>query len=171
MQLSVERIRWGLLAGALLLVVVLAGVLSYGHYRAVRAWKQILARSGATITHETNGITWSQAVGKKQIFTLHASHVIPHGQGRYTLQDGKLVLFGANGQPADHISAAQMDYDEKQGIAHAAGEVDMEIEPPVALASGRPNSPANAAPDICSAGNPRAHQRPHVCEEARRRSD
>src|SRR5579875_4066769 len=110
--LSVERLRWGLLAGALLLIAVLVVLLSYGRYRAVKAWKQIVARSGATITHETNGVTWSQAVRGKTIFTLHAKHVIPHGEGKYTLEDGMLLLYGANGQPADRIYGANFDYDE-----------------------------------------------------------
>ena len=36
MRLSVERLRWGLLAGAVLLVGVVVVLLSYGRYRAVR---------------------------------------------------------------------------------------------------------------------------------------
>jgi lipopolysaccharide export system protein LptA len=162
MQLSVERVRWGLLAGALVLVAVIAGVLSYGHYRAVKAWRQILARSGATITHETNGVTYSQSVGGKKIFTVYAKREVPHGNGKYTLEDGKLVLFGPNGQPTDHISAAQMEYDEKQGVAHAAGEVDMEIEPPVALTSGRGNPAVSPALPSAGEGNGAGSAQPQV---------
>ncbi|HZQ41864.1 MAG TPA: hypothetical protein VFA99_01345 [Acidobacteriaceae bacterium] len=125
--------RWGLLAGALLLIAVLLVLLSYGRYRAVKAWKQIVARSGATITHETDGVTWSQAVRGKTIFVAHAKHAVPHGQGRYTLEDGTLVLYGRDGQPADRISGAQFEYDEKQGVARAVGPVDIEVEPPAGL--------------------------------------
>ncbi|HTV09702.1 MAG TPA: LptA/OstA family protein [Candidatus Aquilonibacter sp.] len=142
--LSVERLRWGLLAGALLLVGVLAVLLSYGRYRAVQAWKQIVKRSGATITHETNGIEWSQAVGGKTVFVLHASKALPHGEGRYTLENGTLVLYDAKGQPADRISGAEFEYDEKQGVAHAAGEVDMELELPKGLLPQRTSSPGAA---------------------------
>src|ERR1700756_4153785 len=141
MRLSVERLRWGLLAGALLLVGVVVVLLSYGRYRAFEAWKQIVKRSGATITHETSGVTYSQALGGKQIFTLHAKRAVPHGDGRYTLEDGMLVLYGPNGQPTDRISGARFEYDEKQGVAHAAGEVDIDIEPPEALTR---NNKANA---------------------------
>ncbi len=141
MRLSVERLRWGpWLAGAVLLVGVVVVLLGYGRYRAVQAWKQIVKRSGATITHETDGVTWSQALGGKQIFTLHGKRVIPHGEGRYTLEDGMLVLYGPNGQPADRISGAQFEYDEKQGVAHAAGVVDMDIEPPAALTGKNGNA-------------------------------
>ncbi len=137
MRLSVERLRWGLLAGALLLVGVLVVLVGYGRYRAVQAWKQIVQRSGATITHETNGVTYSQAVGGKTVFTLHAKRAVPHGNGRYTLEDGMLLLYGKDGQPTDRISGANFDYDEKLGVAHAAGEVEMEIQPPEGLAGNK----------------------------------
>jgi lipopolysaccharide export system protein LptA len=152
MRLSVERVRWGLLAGALLLVGVVVVLLSYGRYRAVEAWKQIVQRSGATITHETNGVTWSQALGGKQIFTLHGKHVIPHGDGKYTLEDGMLLLYGPNGQPSDRISGAQFDYDEKQGVAHAAGIVDMDIEPPAGLSPQGPNGETARAIHVRTSG-------------------
>src|SRR5580704_8398131 len=148
MRLSVERLRWGLLAGAVLLVGVVVVLLSYGRYRAVQAWKQIVKRSGATITHETNGVTYSQALGGKQIFTLHAKRAIPHGEGRYTLEDGMMLLYGPNGQVTDRISGAQFEYDQKQGVAHAAGEVDIEIVPPEGLTGGGDGGKAKAAPQV-----------------------
>ncbi|HEX5283202.1 MAG TPA: LptA/OstA family protein [Bryocella sp.] len=140
--------RWGLLAGALLLIAVLVVLLSYGRYRAVKAWKQIVARSGATITHETNGVTYSQAVGGKTIFTLHAKRAVPHGHGRYTLDDGMLLLYGKDGQPADRISGAQFEYDEKEGVAQAVGQVDMEIEPPAGMTSKAPGKGQIAASQV-----------------------
>lgn len=153
--LSVERLRWVLLAGALLLIAVLLVLLSYGRYRAVKAWKQIVARSGATITHETDGVTWSQAVRGKTIFVAHAKHAIPHGQGRYTLEDGTLVLYGRDGQPADRISGAQFEYDERQGVARAVGPVDIEVEPPAGLIRQGPPPQRASSPGTPGPG-PRA---------------
>src|ERR1700761_2570984 len=158
MRLSVERLRWGLLAGALLLVGVVVVLLSYGRYRAVQAWKQIVKRSGATITHESDGVTWSQAVRGKQVFTLHGKRVIPHGDGKYTLEDGMLVLYGPNGQATDRISGAQFEYDEKEGVAHAAGVVDMDIEPPAGLSPQRVNSPGTAGSTANNANAARGGQ-------------
>ena len=71
--------------------------------------------------------------------------------GQYTLEDGMLQLYGRDGQPADRIYGANFDYDEKQGVAHAAGEVDMDIEPPEALtASHKANAAGGqaAAPQV-----------------------
>src|ERR1700761_5618970 len=151
MRLSVERLRWGLVAGALLLVGVVVVLLSYGRDRAVQAWKQIVKRSGATITRESDGVTWSQAVRGKQVFTLHGKRVIPHGDGKYTLEDGMLVLYGPNGQATDRISGAQFEYDEKEGVAHAAGVVDMDIEPPAGLS---PQGPGLTTPASKLSGDP-----------------
>ena len=137
MRLSVERLRWGLLAGAVLLVGVLVVLLGYGRYRMVQAYKQIVRRTGATISHDTSGVTYSQAVGGKTIFTVHAKRAVPHGDGKYTLEDGMLLLYGRDGQPTDRIWGASFDYDEKLGVAHAAGQVDMEVVPPASLTGNK----------------------------------
>ena len=121
MRLSVERLRWGLLAGALLLVGAVVVLLGYGRYRAVQAWKQILARSGATITHETNGVTYSQALRGKTIFTLHAKRAIPHGEGKYTLEDGMLLLYGRDGQQTDRIYGSELRLRREAGRGARGG--------------------------------------------------
>lgn len=139
MRLSVERLRWGLLASALLLVVVLAVLVGYGRYRAVKTWKRIVAKSGATITHEANGVTWSQAVKGRTIFMLHAAKAVPHGNGQYTLHDALLILYGPDGARADRISGSEFDYDQKSGVARALGEVHIDVEPPKALSAGGTN--------------------------------
>ena len=135
MRLSVERLRWGLLAGALLLIAVLVGVVSYGRYRAVQTWRNLVARSGATITHETNGVTWSQAVKGRTVFTLHAAKAVPQGDGKYSLHDAMLVLYDKTGAAADRIYGAEFEYDQKAGIAKALGEVQMDLHVPVGVSS------------------------------------
>ncbi|HEY5329480.1 MAG TPA: hypothetical protein VIJ79_06330 [Acidobacteriaceae bacterium] len=140
MRLSVERLRWGLLAGALLLIAVLVGVVSYGRYRAVQTWRNLVARSGATITHETNGVTWSQAVKGRTVFTLHAAKAVPQGDGKYSLHDAMLVLYDKTGAAADRIYGAEFEYDQKTGIAKALGEVQMDLHVPEGVSSaGRGN--------------------------------
>ncbi|HVG27652.1 MAG TPA: hypothetical protein VM865_08615, partial [Acidobacteriaceae bacterium] len=129
-----ERLRWGLLASAVLLVAVLASMLGYARYRAIKAWRQIVAHSGATLSHDTNGFTYSQAVKGRTVFTVHAAKAIPEGDGRYSLHDAVLVLYGPNGGRADRISGAEFDYDEKAGVARALGEVHIDLQAPAGLA-------------------------------------
>lgn len=150
MRLSVERLRWGLLAAALLLIAILIVLLGYGRYRAVKAWRQIVARSGATVTHEAHQVTYSQAIGGRTVFTIHAADAVPHGNGRYTLHNVELLLYGANGSRTDRISGAEFDYDQNSGVARALGEVHMDLQAPAAFsASGhteeRPPTPSDEA--------------------------
>jgi lipopolysaccharide export system protein LptA len=148
MRLSVERLRWILIAGAVLLVVALGALVGYGRYRAGKLWGNILKNSGATFTHDTNGVTYSQSDGKRTIFTVHAAKAIPKGQGVYVLQKAELTLYGRAPGETDHIYGNEFEYDEKQGIARALGEVDMELHTPASpRAQARPNPPKGQAAD------------------------
>ncbi|MBB5066532.1 LptA/OstA family protein [Granulicella mallensis] len=131
-----ERLRWVLAGGAVLLLVVLAVFLGYGRYRALRTWRDIVRRSGAHITHETDGYTYSQSLKGRTIFTLHAAKGIPHGDGKWSLHDGVLTLYGKTPNDFDRIHGADFEYDEKTEILQALGEVYIDVQAPGALASG-----------------------------------
>ena len=104
MRLSIERLRWGLLIGGGSLLLLLAGLLGYSRYRAVRAWKNVLARSGATLTRETNGFSYSQSLGGRTVFTLHAAKAIQASNGKYALHDVSLLLYRqADGFAGPHL--------------------------------------------------------------------
>jgi lipopolysaccharide export system protein LptA len=133
MTLSIQRLRWVLLAAAVLLVVVVTAYIGYGRYRAVRAYKRILARSGATFTHDTNGFTYSQSVQGKTIFTLHAKKATQLGGGKWALHDGELTLYGRVDGHEDHVYSSEIEYDENEGVARAKGEVQMDLEAPGSL--------------------------------------
>lgn len=152
MRLWVERLRWGLLAGALALAVAVVALMSYGRYRAVKAWRNIVARSGATITHETNGVTWSQALKGHTVFVLHAAKAVPQGEGRYSLHDAVLVLYNRAGVATDRIAGAEFEYDEKAGVAKAMGQVHMDLQPPSALSSTNANGQAQSEAQALEAG-------------------
>src|SRR5580698_5970444 len=136
MKASVERLRWVLAGGAVLLLVVLAVFLGYGRYRALRTWRDIVRRSGAHITHETDGFPYSQSLKGKTIFTLHAAKGIPHGDGKWSLHDGVLTLYGKTPEDYDRIYGADFEYDEKTQIVQALGEVHIDVQAPGALAAG-----------------------------------
>jgi lipopolysaccharide export system protein LptA len=143
MQLSIQRLRWVLVAGALLLVAVLAVYIGFGHYRMMRAYRRILARSGATISRDSNGVTYSQSVGGKKIFTLRAARETSLGDGKWTLHDADLLLYTRSPEHPDHIYGKDFEYDQKEGVARALGEVFMDLQAPDALAgTGRPETPA-----------------------------
>jgi lipopolysaccharide export system protein LptA len=136
MKASVERLRWGLAGAAVLLLVVLAGFVSYGRYKARKVWQGIVARSGIHISKETDGFTYSQSVQKRTVFTLHAAKAIQHGDGKWTLHDVVVTLYSKTSTDEDHIYSSDIEYDEKTGVATAVGEVHMDLQAPGALAHG-----------------------------------
>ncbi len=136
MRLSIQRLRWVLLAGALLLVVVLAAYIGYGRYRALQAYRQIIARSGVSLTHDSNGVTYSQSVQGRKIFTVRAKTETSLGDGKWALHNAEMLLYNRTGDAADHIYGSEMEYDENEGIARAKGEVFMDLLPPQGLANG-----------------------------------
>ena len=83
-SVSVERLRVWLLAGAVLLVVVIAAFLGYARYRAHRFLKELPGKLGADIRQETNAFTYSQSGGPegKTMYTIHAAKAMQHEDGR-----------------------------------------------------------------------------------------
>lgn len=135
MSVSVERLRRWLLAGAILLVVVIAGFLGYAHYRARRFLTELPKRLGADIRQETNAFTWSQTVEGRTVFTLHASKAIQHKDGKYTLHDVGIAVYGRGserGDRVDRIYGNEFDLDQAAGVVRAKGEVHLDLEAPMA---------------------------------------
>jgi lipopolysaccharide export system protein LptA len=141
---SVQRLRWVLVAGAVLLVGVLAAYIGYGRYRQIAALRGILQRSGVHITRDTNGVTYSQSVGGKTIFTLHAAKATQIGDGKWALHDAEITLYGRMPERPDHIYGAEFEYDEKEGVARALGEVHMDLQAPQSVDSARAGDPIDA---------------------------
>jgi lipopolysaccharide export system protein LptA len=132
MRISVERLRIGLLVGAGLLVVVIAAFLGYARYRVRRGIANLPGKLGATITSESNGYTYSQSDGKKTVFTIHAAKAVQHNDGKYTLHDVNMILYGHKGDRADRISGSEFEYDTKAEVIRAMGVVHIDLEAPVA---------------------------------------
>ncbi len=151
MRLSIQRLRWVLIAGALLLVGVLAAFIGYGRYSALKAYRQIIAHSGVSLTRDSNGVTYSQSIKGKKVFTIRAKTESSLGDGKYALHNAELLLYNRTGDAADHIYGSEMEYDQNEGVARAKGEVFMDIQPPQGLANGghaaaQPKTPSKAKP-------------------------
>jgi len=136
MKASVERLRWGLAGAAVLLLIVLAGFLSYGRYKARKVWRDLVKRSGIHISHETDGFTYSQSMQGRTVFTLHAAKAVDHGDGTLTLHDVRVTLYSKTSSDEDHIESAVVEYNQKTKVATAAGEVHMDLQVPGGVANG-----------------------------------
>ena len=149
MKASVERLRWGLAGAAVLLVVVLAAFLSYGRYRARKAWQDFVKHTGIHISHETDGFTYSQSMQGRTVFTLHAAKAVDHGDGKWTLHDVNVTLYSKTSSDEDHIQSADVEYDQNSGVARAMGEVHMDLQAPHATV-GKAEPDAGKAEPVAS---------------------
>jgi lipopolysaccharide export system protein LptA len=161
MRFTIPRLRGVLIAGAAVLVLVLVAYIAVGRYRSLMVYRQLLKKSGVTLTHDTNGFTYSQSVLNRKIFTLHAAKATQLGSGKWALHDADLTLFDHAGNASDHIKGSEIDYDEAEGVARAQGVVDMELTPPRGLADGGRAVTAAGALDVATAGATKA-QAVHV---------
>jgi lipopolysaccharide export system protein LptA len=132
MNVSVERLRIWLLAGAGLLVMVVVSFLGYAHYRAHRFLADLPKKLGVDVRRETNGFTYSQSSEGKTIYTLHAAKAIERADGKMMLHDVGIVLYGRKQDRADRIYGAEFEYDQKNGVVRAIGEVHIDLQAPQA---------------------------------------
>jgi len=152
MALNVKRLRIGLLAGAVLLVVVLAGIIGYGRYKAGKLWRHILDTNGVKIIHETDGYTYVQSIAGKVIYKLHAAKAIQHDDSQWTLHDVVFTFYGKTPGQVDTVYGKDFEYDDKLGVARAIGESQMDLQVPKSVAGtsrteAKPQ-PAGAQPDV-----------------------
>src|ERR1700733_6455997 len=132
MNVSVERLRVWLLVGAGLLVVVVVAFLGYAHYRKHRFLANLPAKLGIDVRQETNNFTYSQSVQGRTVYTVHAAKAVERSDGKMTLHDVGIVLYGRKQDRADRIYGNEFEYDQKNGIVRADGEVHIDLQAPEA---------------------------------------
>ena len=130
MRTRVEKLRLGLALGAGALVLVVAGFLAFAHYRSLAFKANLPGKLGANITREANGYTWSQTVQGRTVFTLHAAKLEQRKDGKYTLHDVGIVIYGRKQDRTDRISGKEFEYDQAAGVVRGIGEVHMDMQAP-----------------------------------------
>ena len=127
---SPARLRRWLLAGVVLLLLVL-GLLGYARYRKQRFLADLPGKLGLHIKSETDGFTLSQSVKGRTVFTLHAAKAIQHENGKTTLHDVAITLYGpAGSNRADSIRGDDFEYDQPNGVIQAVGDVHLDLASP-----------------------------------------
>src|ERR1700716_2911162 len=132
MNVSIERLRFWLLVGAGLLVIVIAAFLGYAHYRAHRYLRDLPQKLGMDVRRETNNVTYSQSVQGRTVYTIHAAKAVERSDGKMTLHDVGIVLYGRKQDRADRIYGEEFEYDQKNEIIRAVGEVHIDLQAPEA---------------------------------------
>ena len=130
MRLTIERLRWLVLAVGLILLVTLGVFLVRGRLRQKLKVGDLPKRLGIEIQQETNGVTYTQSHGGHTLFKIHAAKVVELKKGSATLHDVRIELYGDNGDRVDRIEGAEFEYDEKAGTARATGPVEITLMRP-----------------------------------------
>ncbi len=138
MAISMARVRVWLVVGAALLVLTIAGFLGYARFRANRFLAGLPGKLGVDIRRETNGYTVSKSVGPNTTMTLHAARAVEHKDGKLTLHDVSVVLYGRKQDRQDRISGAEFEYDQQTGVVRATGEVHIDLQAPTHGETGMP---------------------------------
>ena len=127
MAVSARTLRIGLVAAAVLLLAIVAAFVGYAHRRAENYLASLPRRLGIDIEQETDNVTYSQSYKGRTVFTVHAAKQFQHANGKYTLRDVGIVLYGKTGDRADRIHGQQFEYDQKNGVLTAVGDVFIDL--------------------------------------------
>jgi lipopolysaccharide export system protein LptA len=129
-RLTIERLRTLVLVAAVLLLAALVVFLTVYKGKNPFNRRDLPQRLGVEVQQEGNGVTYTQAHGGRTLFKIHASKVVQYKQGTATLHDVKIELYGDDGNRVDRIEGDEFLYDQRSGIAIAAGPVEMELMRP-----------------------------------------
>ncbi|MGA9720201.1 MAG: LPS export ABC transporter periplasmic protein LptC [Acidobacteriaceae bacterium] len=141
MRITIERLRTWILVLAGVLVTAIVGFFLFTRYRLSHFGRDLPARLGVNIQQDANGFTYSKSQGGHTLFTLHASKVIQYkGNGRATLHNVSITLYGKDGSRNDHVYGDEFEYDAAQGMARALGPVHLDVQAP---AGTRGTAPQN----------------------------
>ncbi len=68
----------------------------------------------------------------RTVYTIHAAKAVERSDGKMTLHDVGIVLYGRKQDRADRIYGKEFEYDQKNGVVRAIGEVHIDLQAPQA---------------------------------------
>ncbi len=145
MRFTIGRIRKLLLGAGVLLVVALAVFFASAKWRSGFIRRDLPRRLGINIQQEANGVTYTQAHSGRTLFKIHASRVVQLRDNRALLHNVSIEFYGPDGKRTDEIEGNEFEYDQKTGLAVAAGPVSITLERPAAPGTAR-KSPSAEKP-------------------------
>ncbi len=129
MSLPVSRLRRWFALGAILMVVMVAGMYFYAQYRIRRVVHEIPAKIGLDIQQTAEGFSISKSSEGRTLFTVSASKAVQFKDGgRTALHNVKIVVYGKDASRFDRISGDDFEYDPASGNVSAHGTVLIDLE-------------------------------------------
>ncbi len=130
MRLTIERMRTMVLLAGVLLVVALGVFLAIGKWKSPFNRRDLPKRLGINIQQEANGFTHAEFRAGHAMFKITASKVEQLKDDRFRLHAVKIEMYGANNSGMDRIEGSEFEYDQRTGIAEAAGPVEITLTRP-----------------------------------------
>jgi lipopolysaccharide export system protein LptA len=131
MRITIEKLRTWILLLAGVLVAIILGFFALTRYKVSHFGRDLPAKLGMNIQQDANGFTFSKSQGGHTLFTLHASKLIQYkGNGRATLHNVSITLYGKDGSRNDHVFGNDFEYDPVEGTARAVGPVHLDVQAP-----------------------------------------
>jgi lipopolysaccharide export system protein LptA len=151
-RFTIERLRTLVLLAGVLLLAATVAFLAVGKWKNPFNRRDLPQRLGLNIQQESNGVTFSHAMGAHSQFKIHASKVVQLKQGNALLHDVRIELYGEDGSRVDRIEGNEFEYNQKDGTATATGPVEITLMRPGVAPAIAPK----AAPDkaLGDKGNP-----------------
>ncbi len=129
MVLPVSRLRRWFALGAILMVLVVAGMYFYARWRVSKAVHEIPAKIGLDIQQTAEGFSISNSREGRTQFTVSASKAVQFKEGgRAELHNVKIVIYGKDASRFDRISGDDFEFDRESGNVNTKGTVLIDLE-------------------------------------------
>jgi lipopolysaccharide export system protein LptA len=129
-RLTIERLRILVLAAAVLLLAATVAFLAIGKWKNPLKSSDLPKKLGIGIETDSNGVTFSHALGGHSQFKIHASRVQQLKEGNALLHNVQIELYGEDGNLVDRIEGNEFEYNQKDGDAVASGPVEITLMRP-----------------------------------------
>ena len=129
MPIQISHLRRWFAAGAIFLLLAVAGVYFYARGKVQNALKQVPAKIGVEIQQSAQGFTVSRSEQGHTIFKIQASKAVQYKSGGHAeLHDVTITLYGRDSSRFDQIYGADFEYDPQSGDVIGKGQVQMDLE-------------------------------------------
>lgn len=129
MPIEPRKLRRLFAAGAVLAVLIATAFYLRGVAKGWRSAPPAPKKIPDNVAQSAQGFTFSKSEGQRMLFTIQAASFQQYKDlERYELHDASIILYGKQGDRADHIYGSDFQYDKNTGEVTAKGEVNIDLE-------------------------------------------
>jgi lipopolysaccharide export system protein LptA len=129
MRLDPKRLRRIFAAGAVLIVLIVAGVYIRGILKSRSNIPATPKPIPSNVQSSASGFSFSKSEGGKTLFTIRAASVEQYKEGgKARLHDVSIIVYGRKQDRSDQIYGSDFAYDPVAKVVTAEGEVRIDLE-------------------------------------------